>query len=119
MNAPPKPTVAAEIDRNKAAPVQPSIRVDDSHLVASYANFCRITGTPEELIFDFGLNPHPFTASADAIVVTQRISTNYFTAKRMAHALQITLERHESAFGVVEPDVTRRAMDAQFPHARE
>lgn len=119
MNAPPKPTVAAKLDKNTAAPVQPSIRVDDSHLVASYANFCRITGTPEELIFDFGLNPHPFTASADAIVVTQRISTNYFTAKRMAHALQMTLERHEAAFGVVEPDVTRRAMDAQFPHARE
>ena len=119
MPPPPKPDVATELDKNTAAAVQPSITVDDSHIVASYANFCRITGTPEELIFDFGLNPHPFTASADAIVITQRISTNFFTAKRMAHALQMTLERHEAAFGVVEPDVTRRAMDAQFPHARE
>ena len=38
-----------------AAPVQ----IDDSHVVACYANFCRVTGTPEELIVDFGLNSQP------------------------------------------------------------
>ncbi|HUY93064.1 MAG TPA: DUF3467 domain-containing protein [Pirellulales bacterium] len=119
MNAPLEPTVAPDADKSTAKPAPSALRVDDSHIVASYANFCRITGTPEELIFDFGLNPHPFTASPDAIIVTQRISTNYFTAKRILHALQMTFERHEAAFGVVEPDVTRRAMDAQFPHARE
>jgi hypothetical protein len=117
MNAPTESTAPAAVTGKPAAP--PTIRVDDSHLVASYANFCRITGTPEELIIDFGLNPHPFTSSPDAIIVSQRISTNYFTAKRMLHALQLTLERHEAAFGVVEPDVARRAMDSQFPHAHE
>ncbi len=116
MNAPLDSTVAPKIDQRSAAP---AVRVDDSHLVASYANFCRITGTPEEVIIDFGLNPHPFTSSPDAIIVSQRISTNFFTAKRMLHALQMTLERHEAAFGVVEPDVTRRAMNSQFPQARE
>lgn len=119
MNAPLEPTVAADAEKSTAQPARASLKVDDSHIVASYANFCRITGTPEEVILDFGLNPHPFTASSDAIIITQRISTNFFTAKRMLHALQMTLERHEAAFGVVEPDVTRRAMDAQFPHARE
>lgn len=117
MNAPTESTVPAKVAEKPAAP--PTIRVDDSHLVASYANFCRITGTPEELIIDFGLNPHPFTSTPDAIIISQRISTNYFTAKRMLHALQLTLERHEAAFGVVEPDVVRRAMDSQFPHAHE
>ncbi len=116
MDAPLQSTAPAEVAEKPAAP---TIRVDDSHLVASYANFCRITGTPEEMIIDFGLNPHPFTSSPDAIIVSQRISTNFFTAKRMLHALQLTLERHEAAFGVVEPDVARRAMDSQFPHAHE
>lgn len=119
MNDPVKPATAPQGEKSPAAPVRPEIKVDDSHIVASYANFCRITGTPEEMIIDFGLNPHPFTASPDAIIVTQRISTNFFTAKRMFQALQMTLERHEAAFGVIEPDVARRAMDAQHPHARE
>jgi hypothetical protein len=36
------------------------IRIDDSKVSPLYANFCRVTGTPEELIIDFGLNPQPF-----------------------------------------------------------
>jgi len=92
-------------------------KVDDSHLIASYSNFCRVTGTPEELIIDFGTNPSPFQYSPEPIVVTQRIVTNFFTAKRMLHALQMTLERHEAAFGVIETDVQRRAMDSQHPQA--
>ena len=29
------------------------VQVEDKHAVTSYANFCRVTGTPEELIIDF------------------------------------------------------------------
>ena len=36
--------------------VQTAVKVDESKLIAMYANFCRVTGTPEELIIDFGLN---------------------------------------------------------------
>ena len=39
---------------------RPQIQVDDSKANVAYANFCRVTGTPEELILDFGLNPQPF-----------------------------------------------------------
>ena len=38
-------------------PVQ--VQVNDSNTLATYANFCRVTGSPEELIVDFGLNPQP------------------------------------------------------------
>ena len=45
------------------------IRVDDRHVTNSYANFCRVTGTPEELILDFGLNtqmgPNPNLSMAN------------------------------------------------------
>ena len=34
----------------------PQFTVDTSGLSTAYANFCRVTGTPEELVLDFGLN---------------------------------------------------------------
>ncbi|MEX0713749.1 MAG: DUF3467 domain-containing protein [Pirellulales bacterium] len=89
------------------------VKVDDSKLIAMYANFCRVTGTPEELIIDFGLNPQPFGVPTEPVVVNQRIVTNFYTAKRMLHALQLTLQRHEAAFGVLETDVQKRVVRAQ------
>jgi hypothetical protein len=89
---------------------QQGVRVDDSKLTAMYANFCRVTGTPEELIIDFGLNPQPFGVPTEPIIVNQRIVTNFYTAKRMLHALQLTVQRHEQAFGVLETDVQKRVV---------
>jgi hypothetical protein len=93
-----------------AQPAQ--IEVDDTHAIAAYANFCRVTGTPEELIIDFGLNEHPFGAQAHPIRITQRIITNFYTAKRLLHVLNMTIQRHEAAFGVLETDVQRRVRPA-------
>ena len=73
-----------------------------------YVNFCRVTGTPEEMIIDFGLNPQPMGTPTAPIAITQRIVTNFFTAKRMLHALMMTIQRHEGAFGVIETDIQRR-----------
>jgi hypothetical protein len=84
------------------------VEIDDSKVMALYANFCRVTGTPEELIIDFGLNPQPFGIPTHPIPVTQRIITNFYTAKRMLHALQLTIQRHEATFGVLETDVQKR-----------
>lgn len=93
-----------------AAPQQQQfqIEVDDSHVVASYANFCRVTGSPEELIIDFGLNPQPMGVPKNPIAVSQRIIVNYFTAKRLLAALSMSVQRHESVFGVLETDVQKR-----------
>ena len=87
---------------------QRQVEIDDTKALALYANFCRVTGTPEELIIDFGLNPQPFGVPTQPIAITQRIITNFFTAKRMLHALQLTVQRHEATFGVLEIDVQRR-----------
>ncbi|MBQ9371918.1 MAG: DUF3467 domain-containing protein [Thermoguttaceae bacterium] len=84
------------------------LQVDDSKVVASYANFCRVTGTPEELIVDFGLNPQPMGVPTEPIPVNQRIVVNFYTAKRLYHALGMTLQRHEAAFGPLEVDVNKR-----------
>jgi len=85
------------------------VQVDDSRANSCYANFCRVTGTPEEVIIDFGLNPQPFGVPSEPIPVTHRIITNLYTAKRMLHLLQLTVQRHEAAFGALEIDVQRRA----------
>lgn len=84
------------------------IEVNDTHAVSSYANFCRVTGSPEELIVDFALNPQPMGVPKDPIAINQRIIMNFFTAKRLLAALQMTLQRHEGAFGVLETDVQKR-----------
>jgi hypothetical protein len=106
----------------QAAPQQQPQRVqvdiDDSKVLATYANFCRVTGTPEELIIDFGLNPQPFGIPTQPIAVTQRIVTNFFTAKRMLYALQMTIQRHEATFGVLETDVQKRVRPGGVGQAR-
>ena len=105
-----KPTPAEQAPESTPAPAAqpPAIKIDDSKVMASYANFCRISGTPEELIIDFGLNPQPFGVPTEPIPVVQRIITNFYTAKRMLHALAMTIQRHEGTFGVLETDVQKR-----------
>jgi hypothetical protein len=106
-----------EIEEPKAAasttpqdPQRQQVTVDASKAHAAYANFCRVTGTPEELIIDFGLNTQPMGVPSEPIEISERIVMNYFTAKRMMAALQMSLQRHEAAFGVLETDVQKRVM---------
>ena len=89
---------------------RPKVEVTDDKAVTSYANFCRVTGTPEELIIDFGLNAQPYGVPTEPIEVSQRIVTNYYTAKRLLHALTLSVQRHEQAFGVLETDVQKRVV---------
>ena len=46
----------AEESKQAARPAPEPVPVDETSIAATYANFCRVTGTPEELIVDFGLN---------------------------------------------------------------
>ena len=58
---------------------------------------------------DFALNLNPFGKGRQKVRVSQRLIMNYFTAKRLLGALQMTVQRHEGAFGSLELDVNRRA----------
>jgi uncharacterized protein DUF3467 len=88
----------------------PRVEVTDKHALSLYANFCRVTGTPEELILDFGLNAQPFGVPTEPVDVKHRIVVNYYTAKRMLQALHMSVQRHEQAFGVLETDVQKRVV---------
>lgn len=101
------------------APAQPAqqraeIHLDDRQAHAAYANFARVTATPEEVIMDFGLNPNPFMAGRQDILVAQRLILNFYTAKRLLYALHQTIQRHEQTYGVVELDLNRRAQPSAF-----
>lgn len=88
---------------------QVRITLDETGVDAAYSNFCRVTGTPEEVIIDFALNPNPFSQQEEQQVkIDKRLVLNQFTAKRLFAALQQTILRHEQNFGVIELNVRRR-----------
>lgn len=100
----PKPPVASEAQAQQ----QVQFTVDTSAVSSSYTNWYRVTGTPEELILDFGLNPQMGQVPTETIKLTQRLVMNFYTAKRLLGALQFAVQRHESFFGVLEVDVQKR-----------
>jgi len=115
-----KPEVSETTEKAPpAAQQRAQVEIDDSSAIAAYANFCRVTGTPEELIIDFGLNPQPIGVPTSPIPVTHRIITNFYTAKRMLHALQLTIQRHEATFGVLETDVQKRVRPGLMAQAQQ
>ena len=78
------------------------VQVKDDNAISCYANFCRVTGSPEELIVDFGLNPQPVGIPKDPIVVQQRIILNFYTAKRLLAALKDNISKYEATFGPIK-----------------
>jgi hypothetical protein len=95
------------------APQSAEVVVDDSGTQPLYANFCRVTATPEEVILDFGLNAQPFAAGGQHVKVGERIVMNQYTAKRLLSAIGMTIQRHEQTFGAIELDVRRRLRSPQ------
>jgi hypothetical protein len=87
---------------------QVRLELDDSEVSALYANLCRVSSTPEEVILDLALNPNPLAANSQKLRVSQRVILNHFTAKRLAALLSATVQRHEQAFGRLETDIRKR-----------
>ena len=88
------------------------VMIDESTATSTYANFCRVTGSPEELIVDFGLNAQPMGSNDKPVEIKQRIVLNFYTAKRLLHALHISVQRHEEIFGQIETDIQKRVKPA-------
>jgi len=117
-----EPAVAvAEMEKEPSAPAEPrrepqrqalQVEVKDTKVISAYANFCRVTGTPEELILDFGLNKNMNQNPQESIEISQRLIVNFYTAKRLLAALHMAVQRHEAAFGMLETDVQRRVVPA-------
>ena len=98
-------------DTERSATTQQVQQVmEPSDLEPLYANFARVSGLPEEMILDFGLNPQVAGGQPVAVKVSQRLVVNYYTAKRLWMALGAFLQRHEQAFGEIQIDVNKRVI---------
>src|SRR5438128_5744854 len=86
----------------------PQFTVDITAMSAAYANFCRVTGTPEELVLDFGLNTQMTPVPTEPVKLTHRLVMNYFTSKRLLGALHMAVQQHEGVYGVLETDIQKR-----------
>lgn len=104
-------------DQTKQQAQPKPITVDDSKALSCYANFCRVTGSPEELIVDFGMNAQPMGSNDQPVEIQQRIVLNFYTAKRLLHALHVSVQRHEDVFGVIETDIQKRVRPRENSNA--
>src|ERR1700694_3801455 len=93
----------------------PQFSVDASAMSAAYANFCRVTGTPEELVLDFGLNTQMTPVPSEPVKLTHRLVVHYFTAKRLLGAMHMAVQQHENVYGVLETDIQKRVRSSQRP----
>ena len=109
-----KPEDAPTDEEREAAQQQLMQRLsqlEDSGVSGSYANFVRVTGSPEEVVLDFCLVPNPSDRGDDKIEIQNRVVVSYFGAKRLLAALHQTVARHEQRFGAVELDVRKRLLN--------
>jgi hypothetical protein len=104
-----KKAPAPVVEAPAQPPAQPAqFTVDTTAMSAAYANFCRVTGTPEELVLDFGLNTQMTPVASEAVKLTHRLVMNYYTSKRLLGALHMAVQQHENMYGVLETDIQKR-----------
>lgn len=95
---------------NPATTNQAPVTIETAGLDPIYANFCRVTGTPEELIIDFGLTGQPADVGGTTVKASERVILSFYTSKRLLEALHMTIARHEAAFGPLELNVEKRVL---------
>jgi hypothetical protein len=61
-----------------------------------------VTGTPEELVLDFGFNTQMAPVAGEPVKLSHHIVLNFYTAKRLRCALDMAIQQHESVPGVLE-----------------
>ncbi len=92
---------------------QPTIKWDDSNMRSSYANFCNVSSTREEMVLLFGLNQAWNVAQREVpIQLTERIILSPHAAKRLAAVLNNIVREYESRWGALQVDVPRAAGSA-------
>lgn len=90
-----------------ASPVQ--VAIDDEGIEHLYVNFFRVTGNPDEVLFDLGMYSQVITPTGpEPVKLSHRLVMNFITAKKLSEVLKVVVNRHEQAFGVIEVDPARR-----------
>ena len=96
-------------NEKEQAQEQQQVKISAEGIVPTYANLCRVTSTPEEVIMDFAVNPNAFGKVLDEpLQLNHRVIMNYHAAKRVAIILTETIRRHETNYGPIELDPRKR-----------
>jgi len=74
----------------------------------TYANFVRLTGTPEELIIELALNPKPYGVSTDPIPIGCTVIMDFHTATTFLQQLSDLIANYEAKNGPIETDIQKR-----------
>jgi len=88
----------------EAQPTERQIRVKlhTDNLKSSYANFCNVTSTREEVVVNFGINSDWDRSRGEiGIDLTNRLILSPFAAKRLHMMLTSLLEGYESRYGKI------------------
>jgi hypothetical protein len=80
----------------------------DPGLAVAYANFVRVTATPEEMFLDFGVNEDPFGAGPKVVTLERRVILTPLGSKMLLGELTRAVTGYETDFGVIELDVRKR-----------
>lgn len=85
-------------------------KINSEKAQLSYANFCRGTLTPEEVILDLGFNTNAFGVKVldEDLDINNRVVMSVPTAKRLLMLLNDMVRQHENNFGEVDVDFRRR-----------
>ena len=73
-----------------------------------YANFVRLTGSPEELIVDLGLNPQPVGVPTKPIPIAYTAIMDFPTASTFLRQVGTLIADYEAKNGPIETDVQKR-----------
>jgi hypothetical protein len=84
------------------------VQLDKSSVLPVYANFARVTATPDEVIIDLGMSVNVNAEELQDIKVHHESVMNFYTLKRLAKSLETTIARHEEVFGPIELDINKR-----------
>lgn len=106
---------AADTTVTAPEPQQPQtqLRIDESKAAVTYSSTSRLSGTAEEITIDFsqGIKPGPQPNTA-VLQIDSKVILSPWAAKRLALALNQTIQRYEEAYGALEIDPRKRQQGA-------
>lgn len=86
-------------------PPSPRLRLDDSAIKISYANFANATSTREETVLMFGmLQSYNRAQNEVPVQLNDRIVMSPFVARRLSRMLISLLKNYETRFGPLGED---------------
>lgn len=93
---------------NASAQQQIQVQIDDADAPTTYSSQVIVGGSAEEIVLNFAAGLRPTGQQSASLKVQQKVVMSPWAAKRLAIALQQTMERYEQAYGKLELDERRR-----------